>query len=61
MDPAYDTPIEVGDRVRIDIPDETDPDYNRLHGRRGEIVVILRMTPAPSQAMIATPCCTVFG
>lgn len=33
--------FEVGDRVRIDIPDETDPDYDRLHGRHGEIVAIL--------------------
>jgi len=33
--------FEEGDRVRIDIPDETDPDYNRLHGRHGEIIAIL--------------------
>ena len=33
--------FEVGDRVRVDIPDETDPDYSRLHGRHGEIVAIL--------------------
>jgi ribosomal protein L21E len=33
--------FEEGDRVRIDIPDETDPDYNRLHGRYGEIIAIL--------------------
>ena len=33
--------FEEGDRVRIDIPDETDPDYSRLHGRHGEIVAIL--------------------
>lgn len=32
---------EEGDRVRIDIPDETDPDYGRFHGRHGEIVTIL--------------------
>jgi len=32
---------EEGDRVRIDIPDETDPDYDRYHGRHGEIVAIL--------------------
>jgi len=30
-----------GDCVRIDIPDETDPDYDRYHGRHGEIVAIL--------------------
>ncbi|WP_396275601.1 hypothetical protein [Haloarcula sp. S1AR25-4] len=32
---------EEGDCVRIDIPDETDPDYDRYHGRHGEIVAIL--------------------
>ena len=33
--------FEDGDRVRIDIPDETDPDYDRFHGRHGEIIAIL--------------------
>jgi len=33
--------FEEGDRVRIDIPDETDLDYDRLHGRYGEIIAIL--------------------
>lgn len=33
--------FEVGNRVRIDIPDETDPDHDRLHDRRGEIITIL--------------------
>ncbi|MBX0325026.1 hypothetical protein EGH21_18520 [Halomicroarcula sp. F13] len=33
--------FEKGDRVRIDIPNEIDPDYRRLHGRYGEIVAIL--------------------
>ncbi|MCU4927087.1 hypothetical protein OB905_14050 [Halobacteria archaeon AArc-dxtr1] len=32
--------FEEGNRVRIDIPDETDPDYNRFHGRHGEIVAL---------------------
>jgi len=32
---------EEGDRVRIDIPDETDPDYDQLHGRYGEVIAIL--------------------
>jgi hypothetical protein len=36
-----DYPFQEGDRVRIDIPDETDPDYSRLHGRHGEIIAIL--------------------
>ncbi|WP_225935442.1 hypothetical protein ACODNH_01350 (plasmid) [Haloarcula sp. NS06] len=33
--------FEIGDAVRIDIPDETDPDHDRLHGSRGEITAIL--------------------
>jgi hypothetical protein len=53
--------FEVGDRVRVDIPDETDPDYSRLHGRHGEIVAILRTTPAPSRAIPAMLCCIVFS
>jgi len=32
--------IQKGDRVRVDIPDETDPDY-RYHGEHGEVVNIL--------------------
>ena len=32
---------EIGDRVRIDIPDETDPDHDRYHGEHGQIVDIL--------------------
>lgn len=27
-----------GDRVRIDIPDETDPDYDVFHGQHGTVV-----------------------
>ncbi len=30
-----------GDRVRIDIPDETDPDHQMYHGEHGQIVTIL--------------------
>lgn len=33
--------FEVGERVRIDIPDETDPDYNRYHDRVGSVVEVL--------------------
>ena len=33
--------FEIGDAVRIDLPDETDPDHDRLHGSRGEITAIL--------------------
>lgn len=29
-----------GDRVRIDIPDATDPDFERYHDRRGEVVAV---------------------
>lgn len=32
---------EAGQAVRIDIPDESDPDHERLHGQRGRIVEIL--------------------
>lgn len=34
-------PYDVGDRVRIDIPDEADPEHGRLHGRSGEIAAVL--------------------
>ena len=30
-----------GDRVRIDIPDETDPDHQEYHGEHGRIVAVL--------------------
>lgn len=33
--------FEVGDRVRIDIPDETDPDYDRYHDRVGRVVEVI--------------------
>jgi len=33
--------FEAGDRVRIDIPDTSDPDYERLHGQIGKIEEIL--------------------
>lgn len=29
---------DVSDRVRVDIPDETDPDFARYHGRTGVVV-----------------------
>ena len=32
---------DVGDRVRVDIPDETDPDHDRYHGEHGQVVDIL--------------------
>ena len=30
--------FHVGDRVRIDLPDETDPDHDQYHGEYGRIV-----------------------
>jgi len=30
-----------GDRVRIDIPEESDPDHEEYHGKHGRIVEIL--------------------
>lgn len=33
--------FDVGDRVRIDIPDETDPDHKQYHGLVGEVLEIL--------------------
>ena len=30
-----------GDRVRVDIPDETDPDHERYHGVRGTVATVL--------------------
>jgi hypothetical protein len=33
--------LEQGDRVRVDIPDETDPDHDRHHGRHGSIIAII--------------------
>lgn len=32
--------LEKGDRVRIDIPDETDPDHDKYHGKHGTITEI---------------------
>ncbi|MFD1689308.1 hypothetical protein [Halolamina salifodinae] len=31
-----------GDSVRVDIPDETDPDHDRLHGENGTVSDVLR-------------------
>jgi len=33
--------FKPGDRVRVDIPDETDPDHGLYHGRNGEVVELL--------------------
>lgn len=33
-------PFDVGDRVRIDIPDETRPDHKH-HGKNGEVIAVI--------------------
>lgn len=33
--------LEEGDRVRIDIPDESDPDHDRYHGKHGKIISVI--------------------
>jgi ribosomal protein L21E len=33
--------LSKGDRVRIDIPDETDPDHQEYHGEHGQVVAVL--------------------
>lgn len=33
--------FEVGDRIRIDIPDSTDPDYDNLHGHVGTVIEVI--------------------
>ena len=30
-----------GDRVRVDIPDETDPEHTKFHGEHGKVVNVL--------------------
>lgn len=35
------TGIEVGERIRVDIPDESDPDHDVYHGRHGTVVRML--------------------
>ena len=32
---------DVGDRVRVDIPDETHADHDRYHGRHGTIIAVI--------------------
>lgn len=33
--------FEMGDRVRVDIPNETDPDHEQYHGEHGQVTEIL--------------------
>lgn len=36
------TRFSEGDRVRVDIPDENDPDFERWHGQHGEVVEVIK-------------------
>ena len=33
--------FDEGDRVRVDIPDEADPDHDEFHGEHGTVVAVL--------------------
>lgn len=33
--------FEIGDEVRVDIPDKDDPDHERLHRKRGTIIEVI--------------------
>ena len=33
--------FEVGDRVRVDIPDTTDADFDRYHGQTGAVIEVI--------------------
>ena len=33
--------IATGDRIRVDIPDETHPDHRKYHGRHGRVIAII--------------------
>jgi ribosomal protein L21E len=35
------TRFEKGDPVRADLPDKSDPDHERYHGRRGEVIEVV--------------------
>jgi len=40
------TRFDRGDRVRVDIPDERDPDHAEFHGRHGTVVAVLEDDPS---------------
>lgn len=40
----------VGDRVRVDIPDETDSRHHEFHGRHGTIIATIPDTETPTDA-----------
>lgn len=33
--------FDVGDRVRVDLPNESDPDHDAYHGRHGTVAAII--------------------
>lgn len=33
--------FDQGDRVRVDIPDETDPDHDQYHGIHGRVIEVM--------------------
>ncbi len=33
--------FSTGDRVRVDIPDESDPDHDQYHGEHGRVTALL--------------------
>jgi len=36
------TEFEEDDRVRVDLPDETDPDHHQFHGKHGTVIEIIQ-------------------
>ncbi len=40
-DAPTDLSYQPGERIRVDIPDETDPDF-QYHGKNGEIISVIR-------------------
>lgn len=35
------TKFEQGEQVRVDIPDQSDPDHERYHGKHGTVISVL--------------------
>lgn len=49
----------TGERVRVDIPDETNPRHHRYHGRHGTIVAKIPPSNTNSDAYTARKKCRV--
>ncbi len=49
--------FSLGDRVRVDIPDATAPDFDAYHGRHGEVIQLLVDT---ASGLIGNPADTVL-